>query len=1076
MLSMIRRIFYAVLVAVVSFVTMEISAQTAATHLPYFNGFEHRNNVLKKSCFLNTGPNAVGLTNKWYISGYRPYMGDSCMIISSDNGATASYNVSKTNSAVAYIDVSLLPGSYDLSFAWSCLGEADKDGLYVCFLPQSTPINSSLTTMSPLVKQNALRFGIDKKQILAERSSWQIAEALVTVPGSGTVPVPYRIYFVWSNDGANGSGQGAIVDNVQLSHTACGKPADLRSVLRASSVELSWIGNAASYEVMYRAYGQSVVNTFTSIAPQPVGRHNVTIPNISEGVYDFYVRGICPNGDTTIWTGIYNKLIYLKENHCIDYLNLDEATCTKGTYHNPWQSVGKVDHGPENLSGSYHTVHFLPGETDVYTLNELTTVPPNGIASVRIGNDQGGDAASVTYEYTLGRTEEIIMMVNYAIVYESPNHPTESEQPNFQLEILDSVGNLINTDGLRCNEAYFYPPTPGQNLPDATWHQNSGEPWGKDWDIVWKDWTSMGINLTPFKGKTIKIRLTVRDCVYTAHFAHAYFSIDCASAKLEGYSCGEVADFGVSAPEGFDYKWYRQSAPEVVLSTERDFSIPATQADTFHCDVILQGKEGLCYFTLPAYLVPRVPLAKFTPQHIPHDCQNWLTLRNTSGVLSDGKLTNEQCETHRWDITDLSTGKVTTIHDSISPELLFPDRGDTIMVELLVGISNNQCTDYYKIDTVIIPPIGPSDTTVVATTCRFPYRFCGQLYRKAGIYSNRDDEGNNKSYAGCDSIFTLDLRYVTNIDTTIYKTICEGDTFVLKDQNYTRTSPAEGYSARFVSSQGCDSTVILHLSVRPQVDVVFDSLAEICAFDPHFDATYTVLQGDPRSYNLRFDAKALEQGFEDADSLPLTDNYIRIPLPQDTLRPDFYSVEVSYNTDSCGVYPFTLPFMVQYPSDKVFVQKWNDVLALLNKDHNYGRFEYSFHQWYKNDQPIPGAVGSYLYIGKNGETFESGDAFRVELLRVGDSIPIMSCPLIPVERTDVQQYILLTSVQASASIPISQLPADGVARWYMTDGRLMGESSISSPDDSIPTPPYPGVYILQLVFPDRTDHVKVVVN
>lgn len=58
-------------------------------------------------------------------------MGDSCLIIS-DNNSTPTYTADKTNTSVAYVEFTHPAGDYDLSFAWRCVGESGKDGLYVC--------------------------------------------------------------------------------------------------------------------------------------------------------------------------------------------------------------------------------------------------------------------------------------------------------------------------------------------------------------------------------------------------------------------------------------------------------------------------------------------------------------------------------------------------------------------------------------------------------------------------------------------------------------------------------------------------------------------------------------------------------------------------------------------------------------------------------------------------------------------------------------------------------------------------------------------------------------------------------
>lgn len=1085
-MSMNKR-FYSIVVMLLLHIALS-PLRGQSTALPFFVGFEGVNN---KRCELNAGQLGSALTNKWCISDHEPYMGDSCLVISSDGGVTASYDEKRLNTSVAYIDFLLPPATYDLSFAWRCVGERDKDGLYVCWAPITTTINSSLGGLPDLVVQNALSVGVNGGFMLYGERAWQIVETTVHIPGSGTTSVPYRLYFVWDNDVAGSSDVAACIDNVQLTATTCGHPSNIRFTRDATSVTLTWDGPlAASYEVLYTKFGSPVADTIPNVSGSALG-NSVTITDIEEGLYDFFVRSICPSADTSMWVVLRNQLVYLSSLHCIDYIDLTGSgtTCTTGSYKKPYAIPGApVDSGPGDWIRSRHTVHFMPDETDPFTGGKLHTVGPNSVASIRIGNSEGSEAMdnygaeSVSYTYTIGSNEQIIMLVDYAIAYESPGHP-KNEQPSVNIDILDENDVLIDPDGLRCNEVYFYPPAQddASQSSDDTWqcYPRTQSSYGKE-DVLWRDWSTIGINLSSLAGRTIKVRLTVRDCALSAHFSHAFFSIRCVEAALEGYTCGDDLDsFRVSAPPGFDYVWYRPAAPDDTLSRERTFSVKSENADTFYCNVHFKGNPK-CYFSLPAYLVPRMPLAAFKPEHRPHDCRNRLVLRNTGGVMSDGVLTSEPCEYIEWTITDLSTGDAIVITDALSPELYFDNRGDTIAVRLLSGISGNLCTDVHE-DTIIVPAIGESVDSLHIQVCSFPFFFGGQPYDAAGRYSNHDDNdpSNDHSYAGCDSTFYLILSHIEAKDSVVCDTICQGETYSFFEHEFVEPTPAGGFLKTLKTSDGkCDSLrYTLHLYVRPRIDLRFDSLPEICVGDPHFDVPYRLLQGDVSSYSLHFTNKAIDAGFQDIGTAEVTDSHIRIPLPSDTLRPDNYLVNVVCETDSCGIFTFDLPFTVHYPTEGIMEQKWNDAIALLNSNHNYGNFEYTAYRWYRNGQIIPGATSSYLYIGSRGEGFDSIDEYSVELTRVGESYSIMSCPFTPVRRTDVSEYITIVQPQGAQTLSLTPAPVEqGIARWYTTSGIFCGEYLVVPADASIPLPGTPGIYLLHMTFPTSTNTFKVVIR
>lgn len=1081
-----NRYISCIIFAILLFCTSFEAAAQQPTKLPFFEGFEV--DTRNSEWNLEVGPRAKKLTNKWFVSEYEPYMGDSCLIISNNNGSTPAYTADKPGMSVAYIDLVLPSGTdYDISFAWRCMGQELNDGFYVYLQPQSSKrIESSLSsTVSAEVSGNALQFGAAKQRRLYGGKRWAIAETTFAVPPMGGKPVAYRLYFIWHNDAAGASDMAVCIDNIQIAakSDANPRPTDVDCSYDGESANLSWKGAAdASYQVVYRRYGEKSVSDTIDVVKNAT---STPIPDMSEGVYDFFVRTTSASGDTSVWTVLSNKLIYTVQ--CIDYLNLKAENCTfsdkgDGSVHaDPYKNTGVLDFGFDNWEDSRHTVHYLPDETDPYTTvgGGLKTVGPHSVASVRIGNNQGAGAESVSYPYTLYPKDSTILLIDYAIVYESPNHPNEEEQPFVKIEILDENGNLINDDGLRCNEVYFYPPVKGDNSQDNVWILEDGDKFvdkdgNKEDDILWRDWSTMGINLLSISEnltlpKDIKIRVTVSDCAFEKHFSHAFFSIRCGKAIVDAYSCGEAETLKASAPPGFEYRWYNHKTPGTTITTNREFEIPVADADTFMCDVIFAGK-GQCYFTMPVYLVPRVAKADFVPEHRPHDCRNLLVLRNTGGVMSDGVLTGKPCDKIKWTVTDLSTGK-DTVMTSVSPELYFPPEGDTISIRLYTDLGTPECFDEKEWQEYIVPSIvGGRDTTVVRHVCQFPYTFNGEPYTEPGDYKIP-----YTNYAGCQSELTLKLSYLEPVhEPPVFDTICMGDTCYLFEGRKFFTSG--DYIRTIPSSMGCDSLITtLHLYVIDSVSVEFGSTYDACADSAYFDMPYSLLSGEPVAYSLRFGAKASGAGFADVDSVEITDGYLRIALPEKVVRPDVYATDVVFHTDSCGAYTVPLSFTVNYPVKDIMVQKWNDVIALLNSEHNYGGFEYSQYQWYRNGEAISGATGSYLYIGSQGGQFSETDEYRVRLTRSGEQLAIMSCPLKP-EKRAAEGYITLVAVQSTRTVSVSPSPTEqGVARWYTPSGLLVSQQVVAPFATSIPMPATAGIYILQLELPAETVKCKVVV-
>jgi hypothetical protein len=175
------------------------------------------------------------------------------------------------------------------------------------------------------------------------------------------------------------------------------------------------------------------------------------------------------------------------------------------------QKKGAVDYG-YNSDASRHTKHYIPGEVDPRTGNMLPTVPEGEVVSVRLGNwNIGGEFESVTYTHQIDSGSNMILLLKYAIVIEDPGHPDRSDQPVFMLELLDEYDNPLDASG--CGDANFVANTKeliDNPNADGTWHIVRGG----SVPILWKDWTTVGINMTEYaKYGSLKfqIRLTTFD-------------------------------------------------------------------------------------------------------------------------------------------------------------------------------------------------------------------------------------------------------------------------------------------------------------------------------------------------------------------------------------------------------------------------------------------------------------------------------------------------------------------------------------------------------------------------------------
>lgn len=265
-----------------------------------------------------------------------------------------------------------------------------------------------------------------------------------------------------------------------------------------------------------------------------------------------------------------------------------------------------------------HQLIQAPGNYDAYTCNELVTVPPGALYSARLGNND------VNYEaeqlrYTIDVTEETNLFIyKYAVVLEDPQHEP-AEQPSFTITVTDGNGNLIDPV---CGYYYVYS---HQGMP--TWHACG--------DIIWKDWTTVGVDLSQYVNQTITIVFTTRDCAQGGHFGYAYISAYCSKLEILFGYCPDDSTATVTAPPGFSYLWSNGGTTQTTIVKNPSFGM------TFGCT--LTSVNG-CKATITGSFKPTIVNADFS---FPPTCVGSKTLFTDLSTINQSEITN-----WKWDFGD----------------------------------------------------------------------------------------------------------------------------------------------------------------------------------------------------------------------------------------------------------------------------------------------------------------------------------------------------------------------------------------------------------------------------------------
>ena len=291
---------------------------------------------------------------------------------------------------------------------------------------------------------------------------------------------------------------------------------------------------------------------------------------------------------------------------------------------------------------------------------------------------------------------------------------------------------------------------------------------------------------------------------------------------------------------------------------------------------------------------------------------------------------------------------------------------------------------------------------------------------------------------------------------TYIKNIVEA---ICDDENYNfygRILNTAGTYTDTIAGVECDTIAILHLTVGC-IKINLLPIPDICADNSEFNIDFEIIEGVVEKVSVIFNEKAHTAGFVDIINQNISNQEFSIPLPAN-VRPDNYSAKIIFSGGGLTK-EIPIDFTVLYPSS-VIVQKWNDVLALLNERYN-GGYIWSSYQWYKNGEQIAGENISYLYVGANGDELDFTAEYRAKITRVDDGVTLFTCGFSPAYNSNA--YLTLRPTIVSPNQPITIITEDGRrATFWNVLGINIGEYPLSNGTNTINAPAVAGTYILSI--------------
>ncbi len=973
------------------------AAPVSMSDLPYFCGFE--DDTENSQWVLNQ---SAPTDNLWLVGTADAYDGSHAMYISS-NATAAVYNPSSANIVLAYRELQLEKGDYDFAFDWKGQGNGDEGYVRVLITSQNgSDLYCRSGSGEPAFLQNSKSFSIMGENVvrLSGEEEWQHIQTKFSISATWeNVQHPTRnlsLLIEWLNTAkTNPTPSSIMLDNIQLSKSPESEwPQNAHVDYLQGYSNLYWEAfEADKYEVRYRKLsdsGQTGAWEEGETANSVFSKYQMEF-----GAYEFWMRGIV-GADTTIY--YYIKPLYVYETDCFDALNMYGATYETGTWN---ARTGKSPSGYEKVDWGYaseksrHTTHYMQDEYDVRTIGtkdkngnpiSLKTVPEGAFGSVRLGNwETSSQYESITFNYTVPGNMGSILLIQYAMVLQETGDHPEQDQPRLTIDILNAAGEPID---IKCGTVDFHTPTKAEKQDDpqymSLWYEN------KEKGNWWQDWRAVGLNLDDWIDSTLTIIITSYDCDQGGHYGYCYFTLNCISSEMEGIPWGEDSSTNVfTAPNGFNYEWYKEGEPENILSTDYKFEVNENDTTNYFCRIIYASNSE-CDYLMEATARPHTPKAEIQWEWVPENCQNGIIVRNASHVQLHNQITGEiedrydmKLMTALWELPD---GTQTDQLNYDGWYIPCSNEGETFVYSLHASnwVRGKEYADSVRNVTINVPAIDKVDTYLADTMiCELQdgsqsFLWADSLYKNiaVGNYSMVD---TLKTWTGCDSIVHQLLNVTAIRDSVLYDTICAGGSYRFGGMEINRAG--NDYIATFTSEQtGCDSIVHLHLAALPEFAVSLHS-ALICADE---DAFVLKVSNSEYADKIRVYIPAIGEDYEFEADQP--DMELAIPL--NGIPSGNMEAEVAIVTPWCDPQMSYVPFVVNLPKS-IVKAKWDNVLAILNENYN-GGFRFSSYQWYCNDKAIEGATGSWIHAdGLNDATNE----YYVEV-KLEDGTPLIICPFV----------------------------------------------------------------------------------
>jgi gliding motility-associated-like protein len=139
--------------------------------------------------------------------------------------------------------------------------------------------------------------------------------------------------------------------------------------------------------------------------------------------------------------------------------------------------------------------------------------------------------------------------------------------------------------------------------------------------------------------------------------------------------------------------------------------------------------------------------------------------------------------------------------------------------EVLRGVSRNGCDSTISIQLTFLEIVRIRIDSTLCTGDSL--RVNGNIYNASNPIGTETLRGAARN--GCDSVITINLRFVPSATFTLNNTLCQNDSLIINGSVYNRTRPSGTETLRRASVTGCDSIITINLQFLPAITSNLDS-------------------------------------------------------------------------------------------------------------------------------------------------------------------------------------------------------------------------------------------------------------